>query len=280
MKNKYKKTISNLNLIHKNTKKIAKVSHRLDVEIKNRIQGDKDTLEKAKRYTDQQVKKKSKEPWYDQIADFFKNLPKMIEELLDWIKKIIPIILAVLGIGLVIYLIKTFGFNPCRPCMNYAYKRKARQEAIDEARKQGITLKTLDEERLKVDMRESYKRGDMTSGRFYNYYHQQMNENVDTPTVALLNMNATRNITATAAHAAETPARTWLACAKVFFVVAILLLLVIVQVFMWIYLETHQWLAIMIAIVLNLCTIVLFKVLVSAMFTVIRTADRRQPAEV
>jgi len=88
IKDNTKRIDKNLRAIHLNSKRISKVNARLTKEINDRIQGDKDTLEAAKKYTDSQVKKAANEPWYDKIVDFFKNLPSELKKLLAWIKKI------------------------------------------------------------------------------------------------------------------------------------------------------------------------------------------------
>jgi len=129
-----KRIARNLRKIHQNSKRITKVNKRLNQEIKDRIQGDKDTLEKAKKYTDQAVKKAANEPWYDKVVDFFKNLPSELKSIIAWLN-----------------LIKTFGFNPCRPCINYGVKKQARKSAQKEARKRGIALKTVNENKKKTD---------------------------------------------------------------------------------------------------------------------------------
>lgn len=255
-----KRIYRNLKMIHTNSKRISKVNKRLNQEIKDRIQRDKDTLEKAKKYTDQQVKNSAKEPWYNQIIDFFKNLPKELKELIKWLKKLIPVIVGLFCIILVIYLVKTFGFNPCRPCLNYSYKRQAQNEAKAEAKRRGITLKALDEERLKIDMREAYKRGDMKSGQFFNYYHDQISQSTaETIPINLINaVTPTANVGLLSHQqilaAAQIPTTTKV---KIGFFILLLSALIIIHCFTWVWLiSTHLWLAISLSVVLSICTIV------------------------
>jgi len=258
------RSLNNLDKIHKNTKKIAQVNDRLTTEIKNRIQGDKDTLKKAKHYTDQQVKKAAHEPWYDQVLDFFKNLPKQLKELLQWIKKLIPIIVGVFAIVLVIYLVKTFGFNPCKPCITYSIIRQAINAARQEARKKGITLKEVDRERLKIDIIDAYQRGDITSGRYWNYYNKQSSSNIhDIPmslistvnppnqTVGLLSAQPAQTLT-------STPVKIILWIQLIFFTSLIIFLVTLLS-FAWVYLQKkHEWLVASITAVFVIALIMSF----------------------
>jgi len=157
----------------------------------------------------------------------------------------------------VVYLIKTFGFNPCRPCINYGIKRQARNAAQNEARKRGIALKTVNEELIKIDMHDAYQRGNLSSGRYYRHYNKQTANTVSdlpmelaeyAPSVALLS-----SITGTTAPTERQSSLAIIVLLQLVFFTVLVIFLTTMLCFAWVYLkDQHEWLAACITVIISI----------------------------